>query len=80
VSGGVGVVGGAVLTLLEALRALSHGIVIGVAAWRVTLIVEGHESVAYRGGFWGFKPPRNSEVLTKPNRIPSSVEYTFVIT
>jgi hypothetical protein len=29
------------------------------------------------GGFGGFKPPPNySEVLTKPSRIPSSVENT----
>jgi hypothetical protein len=35
------------------------------------------ESVAYRGGCWGFNPPpRNSEVLTKLSRIPSSVENT----
>jgi hypothetical protein len=40
-------------------------------------------AVAYRGGgFGGFKPPplRNSEVLTKLSRIPSSVENTSVTT
>jgi hypothetical protein len=26
------------------------------------------------GGFWGFPPPRNSKVLTKLSRIPSSVK------
>jgi hypothetical protein len=30
-----------------------------------------------RGGVWGFPTPRtSSEVLTKPSRIPSSVENT----
>ena len=40
-------------------------------------------SVAYRGGFEGVQtppPPRNSEVLTKLSRIPSSVENTSVTT
>jgi hypothetical protein len=39
------------------------------------------DPVAYRGGlggFGGFKPPRNSEVLTNLSRIPSSVENTSV--
>jgi hypothetical protein len=38
-------------------------------------------AVAYRGG-WGFNPPapRNSEVLPKLSRIPSSVQYTSVTT
>jgi hypothetical protein len=39
--------------------------------------------VAYRvgGDFGGFKPPpRNSEVLPKLSRIPSSVEYTSITT
>jgi hypothetical protein len=35
--------------------------------------------VAYRGGVWEVQPPsRNSEVLTKPSPIPSSVENTSV--
>jgi hypothetical protein len=46
--------------------------------------VTGFHPVAYRGGVWGFNPPPpahwNSEVLTKLNRIPSSVENTSVIT
>jgi hypothetical protein len=36
-----------------------------------------------RRGGWGFKhppPPRNSEVLPKLSRIPSSVEYTSITT
>jgi hypothetical protein len=33
-----------------------------------------------QGGVWGFKPPRNSEVLKKLGQIPSSVEYTSVTT
>jgi hypothetical protein len=33
-----------------------------------------------KGGGGGFKPPRNSEVLAKLSRIPSSVEYTSVTT
>ena len=38
-------------------------------------------AVAYRGGGLGvFNPPRNSEVLTKLSRIPSSVENTSVTT
>ena len=32
------------------------------------------------GGFGVLKPPRNSEVLTKLSRIPSSVENTSVTT
>jgi hypothetical protein len=32
------------------------------------------------GVVWGFKPPPNSEVLTKLTQIPSSVEYTSVTT
>jgi hypothetical protein len=41
-----------------------------------------HLSVAYRGGFGGVQTPRprNSEVLTKLSRIPSSVENTSVTT
>ena len=37
-------------------------------------------AVAYRGGFGGSKPHRNSEVLTKLSQIPSSVENTSVTT
>jgi hypothetical protein len=33
-----------------------------------------------RGGLGTFKPPRNSEILTKLSRIPSSVENTSVTT
>jgi hypothetical protein len=39
--------------------------------------------VACRGVVWGVQtlpPPRNSEVLPKLSRIPSSVEYTSVTT
>jgi hypothetical protein len=39
------------------------------------------EAVSYRVGFWGLNPsPRNSEVLTKLSRIPSSVENISVTT
>jgi hypothetical protein len=40
------------------------------------------EPVVYRGGVWRVQPspPRNSEVLTKLSRIPSSVENTSVTT
>jgi hypothetical protein len=39
-----------------------------------------HKPVAYRGGYLegSTLPPRNSEVLTKLSRIPSSVENTSV--
>jgi hypothetical protein len=38
-------------------------------------------AVAYRGGCYGGPPPpRNSDVLPKLSRIPSSVEYTSVTT
>jgi hypothetical protein len=41
---------------------------------------EGCTTLAYRGGL-GVQPPvRNSEVLTKLSRIPSSVENTSVTT
>jgi hypothetical protein len=33
-----------------------------------------------QGVVWGFKPPRNSEVLKKLGQISSSVEYTSVTT
>jgi hypothetical protein len=32
------------------------------------------------GRVWGVQTPRNSKVLPKLSRIPSSVEYTFVTT
>jgi hypothetical protein len=42
-----------------------------------------HKKVETSGvskGGWGFKHPRNSEVLLKLSRIPISVEYTSIIT
>jgi hypothetical protein len=44
----------------------------------LTLQPEDSLPVVYRGGF--NPPPRNSEVLTKPSRIPCSVENTSVTT
>jgi hypothetical protein len=48
------------------------------------LTLSWNPPVGYRGGGWGFKTPpprpRNSEVLTKLSRIPSSVENTSVTT